>query len=398
MDYKYYFWGLFFDCDDEQMIKENSKIGIQGAIINFQYSMLDGLIDNGVDLLIINTPCIGNFPRKYRKIYVKNKVWSYKNKNCSQIGFVNLPLFKQLQRRKKFYKTTKENIDSEKENIIIIYSLYLPFLRSAYKLKKKFPNVKIVLIVPDLPSIYGVLPKNVVKRFIYKKYGDIMLKNVKEINFYVLLTDYMKEPLKIDKNYCVIDGISNSTIIQKNDISKNILLYTGTIDKVFGIAKLIEVMSYLPEDYELWICGKGDFESELLKIQCKDKRIKYFGYLTHKEILEKQRQAKLLVNPRENVGEYIKYSFPSKTFEYLASGTPLIMHKLDCMGDEYDDYIYYFSSSNAQNMAKNIIDICTKSDKDLLNVGKKAQKFVKEYKNCFKQTQKIIHLVEKNYD
>ena len=35
------------------------------------------------------------------------------------------------------------------------------------------------------------------------------------------------------------------------------------------------------------------------------------------------------VNPRQNNEEFTKYSFPSKTMEYLASGVPVVAYKLD---------------------------------------------------------------------
>lgn len=56
----------------------------------------------------------------------------------------------------------------------------------------------------------------------------------------------------------------------------------------------------------------------------KDRRIQYLGSIPHDEILQLQRTASLLVNPRTPEGIYTKYSFPSKTMEYLASGTPTL--------------------------------------------------------------------------
>ena len=72
-------------------------------------------------------------------------------------------------------------------------------------------------------------------------------------------------------------------------------------------------------------CGYVDLdliESLLKKLQ-KDKRIIYWGVVEQKHVFEMQQQATLLVNPRKGHEEYTKYSFPSKTMEYMASGTQL---------------------------------------------------------------------------
>ena len=63
------------------------------------------------------------------------------------------------------------------------------------------------------------------------------------------------------------------------------------------------------------------------------------GQVSLNEARALQKTADVLVNPRLNEGEYTKYSFPSKTMEYLSTGRPVVCYKLDGIPDEYDKHL-----------------------------------------------------------
>jgi glycosyltransferase involved in cell wall biosynthesis len=215
----------------------------------------------------------------------------------------------------------------------------------------------------------------------------------------------MVEPMNIKKKpYTVIEGmIPNSRNVSSYQAIKaeqptkgnKVILYTGSLLAEFGIEKLLEAfMKIKDESYELWICGPLT-ESKIVSLYCKkDTRIKYLGFLQKDDVIKAQQMATVLVNPRPNIGEYVKYSFPSKTMEYLLSGKPIIMFKLDGLPEDYFDFIYFFKEYNCDSIAKTIIDVCSKSEVELDQFGLKAQAFVLGYKNNLIQTKKAIDLVE----
>ena len=59
-----------------------------------------------------------------------------------------------------------------------------------------------------------------------------------------------------------------------------------------------------------------------------DKRIHFGGVIPLSEVIEKEIQATILINPRPVDQEFTKYSFPSKIMEYMSSGTPVLTTKL----------------------------------------------------------------------
>ena len=96
---------------------------------------------------------------------------------------------------------------------------------------------------------------------------------------------------------------------------------------------------------ELHIFGKGEYEQELNDISKVHSNIIYHGFVSRDEILKWQKNAKLLVNPRNNASQFNEYSFPSKNFEYMLSGVPYLGYKLSGMTDKYDPFFIRVSES-----------------------------------------------------
>src|SRR5690606_27241774 len=130
------------------------------------------------------------------------------------------------------------------------------------------------------------------------------------------------------KPYIVIEGLANSKAeellsVKSTLVKKKSIMYAGALYEKFGLDILINSFMNLENDnIELWLFGSGDMEEKIRKYTTIDQRIKFFGRVDRTEILEYEKEATLLVNPRPSKEEFTKYSFPSKTIEYMASGTP----------------------------------------------------------------------------
>ena len=105
-------------------------------------------------------------------------------------------------------------------------------------------------------------------------------------------------------------------------------------------------------------------------------------------------EATLLVNPRPTDEEYVKYSFPSKTMEYMASGTPVLTTVLPGMPKEYHPYVYLLEDETAEGIAKKLKLVMAESDEVLFHKGQRAREFVLEQKNNVIQGKKILDMLE----
>lgn len=394
--------GNFFPNDRIQEIRLDSKHGIDNAANSLQASILKGLSSVYKSFTIITSPAIRSWPGHYRKAFFKSSRFLYSKKVVGYcVGFINIPVIRHITELFLIKRHLKKMIDRKEEYTIIIYSIRSPFLKAVCDLRKNNANIKTCLIVPDLPQ-YMKSSKNVVYKFL--KYCDskILNHNLKYIDSFVLLTDLMADALKIKhKPWIRIEGMfhdSDALIhFQEEKEKYKTILYTGDLHERYGIISLMDAFTSISDDsYRLWICGEGSCRGLIEKNAMTDKRIKYFGLVTHEEVLTLQKRATILVNPRTSEGIFTKYSFPSKTMEYLASGTPCAMYKLPGVPQEYYDFVYIPNDESSEELKNTLIHVCSKSQNELNAFGEKASRFILEQKNPEYQVRKIYKMICQN--
>lgn len=402
---KLLFLGLLYNRNDEAKLLSMSKVGLQNATNSYQWSLLDGLDE------ILNEPVqiysylpIGTYPKHFRKLFLPTSKWSHrKNSEDLELGFINVPVLKQLYRyyaMKRRVKLWCQNNKTENQ-IILAYSLYLPYLMLLAKMKKKFPKLSVTIIVTDLPNAFGFPDTEPAIRIWIKKYLEkLQYRYLKSMDSYVLLTRAMADRLDIRKKpFVVVEGICPSKLPHEICIetgSDTILMYAGNLDQRYGMDKLIAAFRNLNlPNLKLWFCGTGDYVKEIEIAAQEDPRIIYWGYLAHEEIHLLQAQATLLVNPRPDEEEYTRYSFPSKTLDYMSSGRPVLCFKLEGIPKEYDDYLYYILENTVNGIEEAITRIKSKSKEELDNFGANAKSFVLDNKNGRIQAEKILSLLNK---
>lgn len=270
------------------------------------------------------------------------------------------------------------------------------FLSAVEKLKDKFPNIIVCDIIADLPGMTN-LSSN--KSVLLQWYIDYQAKNalnkLKCVDCFVLLTKQMASYLHINKPYCVVEGIASETQeLRLKEHNEKIILYTGTLHKKFGVMKLVSAFCKINNnEYRLVICGIGDSENEIKKFAESDHRISFLGQLPRDEVLRLQSKATVLINPRQNNEEFTKYSFPSKTMEYLSSGIPVIAYKLDGIPDEYDQYLQYVEDDTIDGLKNKLIELCEMPYEQRQKIGNAGRSFVLKEKNSKIQVKKIVDLI-----
>ena len=123
----------------------------------------------------------------------------------------------------------------------------------------------------------------------------------------------------------------------------------------------------------------------------RDVRIKIMGSAPNAVVMKHQREAALLINPRKNQ-EMAKYSFPSKTLEYMLSGTPMLGYKLAGIPEEYYDNMFVIqdSENGMEEALRKAMDL---PETERIKMGEKAKHFVIKEKTPEKQCKKILELI-----
>lgn len=222
---------------------------------------------------------------------------------------------------------------------------------------------------------------------------------------YVFMTDTMNEVLNPKKRpYIVVEGfcdINMSDILNQieDKEEKRIIIYAGGLNVKYGIQQLVDAVKMLNDKtVELWLYGSGDM-SEILNRETHPS-IVFWGPKSNQEVVSAELKASILINPRPTTDEYTRFSFPSKTLEYMVSGTYTMTTRLAGIPKEYFDYCGVIEDYSANGIAVALCDALKMSREELYIRGMRAKSYVLENKNNKKQARKVIdfaHEIKKHY-
>ena len=215
---------------------------------------------------------------------------------------------------------------------------------------------------------------------------------------FIFLSKYMNDSInKHNKPYLISEGVfKQSDKWQRNEKLNRTILYTGNLNKKYGIEHLVKAFQHIDDSYTLLVRGDGDMVNYVKSCSVTDKRIHYLERMDYSKLQELQRKANILINPVLPSESFTKNFFPSKTMEYLASGTPVIMYKLGGVPDEYYNYIFVPDSLTDLALAKKIEEVCSLDKIFLEEHTNKARNFILSQKNSKVMVKKIIDFIQNN--
>jgi glycosyltransferase involved in cell wall biosynthesis len=389
----------------EKKIEERAKKHLSGISLHkFTSAIIAGLDANlktPVKVFnIINTLNYPDFP----KLIFHNEEWSHTvGAEDVHIGYINIFGIKYITQANTLYKALDkwaQTLNGERF-ILCVHHNYYPMLRAALRIKRKYDNQVITcLISGDIPGKFGLKSqyKDTLKQRMIEKLDKSILSMVKKFDSFVFQTKYMAEGFDvINKPVCVLEccyQVTDYSVDVKeegdND-NKKIIFYAGSLRKEYDVLHLVRAFELIKEqNFELWLAGGGNAVGEIKTIAAKDNRIKYLGFIPPEEVLSRQEKATVLVSPRLPNHEYVKYSFPSKTMECLASGKPFVAHNLPCEPKEYSEYIQYVEGVGDKDLADKLIEVCNLDEEVRSAIGEKGKKFIIEQKNPRVMCKRIV--------
>lgn len=394
--------GTVSDNNEYEKILKNSRVKASAAPQTFETAFMKGLVENGIksdDITILSCPMIASFPGSKKVLWGAEKQRILQSYDVTWVPTVNIQGLKMATQR-MFSKSLIENWFRENENVkdkcVLLYSLYRPVLINVLELCKKY-GCKCFSFVPDLPK-HMYLNKSGKKAKLAERYVNKAIEIQGDLDGYIYLTRAMKDEVAPTKPYIIVEGIADDTNLKSDlvDRKDNVIMYAGAISERYGFNNLIDGFSMLKGDYELHIYGYGDYVDKLNERVKKDSRIRYFGRQPREEILKKEKEAALLVNVRNPDDEFTKFSFPSKTMEYMLSGTPLLTTRLPGIPEVYFGYCLSIADNEPESIMANFENFFSLNDEKRKLIGIRAQDFVSSQKNHKAQANKVLNFIENN--
>lgn len=386
------------DAAREEITKKGGKL-LSAEISND--SLLAGLEKNGVLCDTINTTSLPTYP-SFPDKRIEPNTWQYENgKTGVNVGYLNRPYINLLSKRRALVKEAKKwaRENKGKDVTVFVYQMSTYFMAAASAVKKIIKNAKIVQIIPDLPQFMD-MNMSALKKILKKIDWQSIKHHMKNVDKYILYSKHMAEFLGLaDGTWTVMEGSYDASLMADENIKPSAdtvsIMYSGVLDLRYGIKELLDAFAELPENYELWFTGNGN-AVELINERAKhDGRIKYLGYLpTRLDLLNKQREATMLISTRDPSEPASTYCFPSKIFEYMVSGNPVLSTRINGIPDEYFDYIIPLDSLDATYLKNKILEVAAMPREKREELGARAKSFVLSEKNNVKQAEKIINFTK----
>lgn len=372
----------------------------------FNWNLIKGLeYFDEFDFTYISARPVTDYPIFPQKKIKKNK-WdvsiSDKNISIQEIPFLNYSLLKLFTRfSSTFFYSFKNYCLKPNKAGVIVYSVHVPYMFVGLIISKIY-NIDYIAIWTDPPAV-STNKDSWLKaklRNIELNLSKLLMSRSTKV---IALTRYLAEDFAPGRPYLVMEGIIdikdiNNLPKRKKDFSKEPMkiVYTGSLEKRYGIKNIVDgFLSIETKNVILEIYGRGDFEDELLSIMKLNSNVIYKGFVSNNEIIKIQREADFLINARSSEEEFVKYSFPSKTLEYMLSGTPLITTMLPGMPEEYRNYVIVLDNNEPEVIAKKLNEVLEYTVDECTQLGLKALKFA-ESKNYISQAETISNFLRKN--
>ncbi len=375
--------------------------GASAAGNNMQWNVLTELFKyKDVSINAFTLLSVASFPIERRIMIKKKRKEIGEGVFVTQVPFINIPVIKQLTQSLSLYWNARRAVQAE--SIVFSYNLYMQEGGVLVKLKKKF-GLQTVALLADLPIDDDYQRKGLGK-YLYHYFFSVSRRNITKCDHIIALNKQAVKEFAPEADFIVIEGgipVSECVTEKRLPVMEKNIVYTGALTEYSGICQLMEAMKYMDSRIVLEIYGDGRLREYVYECEKKCRRIRYRGNIPNDQIKKIQRKAWLLVNPRPINDVIARVTFPSKIFEYMVSGRPVLSTKQTGFTKEYLDHLFVVNSDEPEAIAKKVNEIAQLKDEELDEWGIRARKFIMENKTWKQQTKKIykfLKQIEKGED
>lgn len=370
-----------------------------------QLNVLDSMKKYVKEIHSITIYPLATFPRE-KKVHIKSdKIDLGIGLESVRVGFWNLPLIKQTSQIVAVYRAAKKYIKKNRDAVIFTFNMYPQVGVPAMKLQKKY-GCKVVPLLADLPIDDDYARKGI-SGILRKIFDGQTKKSILKADKLIVLNKNARDLFAPNTEYCVVEGginpqefetlkkDSQSPMTKGNKEQENgekNIVYGGSLQEYSGIKQLAECMELLEDDrVVLDIYGDGALREYLEKYP--SEKVRYHGKVTNQEMLKIQQNAWLLVNPRPVDDAIAQVTFPSKMFEYLMSGVPVLATRLNGFLPEYEDKLFLAENNSKEELAEKINKIAKMNNEELKTMAKSARDFLLSSKTWDIQVEKMVQFM-----
>ncbi|MDE7159351.1 MAG: glycosyltransferase [Muribaculaceae bacterium] len=410
------FIGGFVPREMMRTVVEDTYGKVQFSNHNFEMSLIRGLAaGEDVELRAISAPKVYSYPHNNRNRVIRAESYEDNGVSFSSIGYNNRTGINLITRTWQLMRGILRELSAfgpgSEEVKVVINTPALEYTVAA-RMARMFTSrpLKMALVVPDVPEclaemnggkslkmrIVGLL--NRLNRFFARRIGRMVYLTEAMNDYYNLPADrwiVMEGLIDEERVKRVTEAAAPTAGEAEKEAGGEVILYTGTLRRIFGVMDLVDMFERGGFDNcELRICGSGEAEEELRERAARNPAIKFLGSLSPEEALKEQSRATILVNPRNSAGNYTRYSFPSKTIEYLLTGRTVVANRLPGIPREYDAFIHYPASESADSWIECLREVMAMDPEARKRHDDEGRAFILARKTARAQASRILDLLK----
>ena len=342
------------------------KISLNSSNQNFHNKLIRSLaINNQIDVISIRP-----FSRSKTKVsHLKkdtkvdgNITWHYLKRSGGRIWRL-LSINPQVN---KIMKSLDLN-----DSIIITDTINTSIAKTVTKINKKY-HLPVIGVCTDSPSnISGTS----------KSYTLHLLEEAKLHSGYLALTAGLNNLFNPEnKPNLVFEGIvEDRTFDKPKECKKPYFFFGGALMEKYGVFNLIKAFKDLNRnDIDLYICGHHGDKQRLKEEIGKANNIKFLGLLPMNKVMEYEAYSLASINPRPFSEDLDRFSIPSKTLEYMASGRPVISVRNTILMEKFPKEIIWINSHEVSDIKDALKKVLQMNEADREKYGKESKNRVLE--------------------
>jgi glycosyltransferase involved in cell wall biosynthesis len=358
---------------------------------NFAWSLVDALGKADLQVRLLSVWPVSNFPGNPR-VVLRSGPFETKGVLGECLGFVNLIGLKHLTRFLQCLTRGTRVLRRWRPTVLLVHGVHSPFLWYA-ALCRLLLGLTVVVILTDPPGV--ALPTDSLAVRLLKRL-DVRLVQwaLRGTDAVIALTTDLAKDFAPGKPALVIDGIGrfeNAAEQLRRDRTGATVVYAGSLRTGYGVDRLVDAVSGLTDPpATLEVYGNGELAGWVSEVAAEQTQIKGPRLLARKDLLRAYRSADLLVQPRPTDQSFVRYSFPSKMIEYLASGTPVLTTRLAGVTDEYTPYVYWIDDDSSAGIRKALQEVLQLPEVERSDKGRRAAEYIRATRSTEAQGKKIF--------
>lgn len=300
-----------------------------------------------------------------------------------------------------FLKTLRETLRETKTDTkvtILTYNSALYFSLAILFTKLFRRNADSVLLMFDLPRylVYKFTVKTIIPYLISILEGlliNIYNKSI-VLTENVITASSVKPYLNLKPAY-YLESLENVKKKAVFDVKNIKLGYFGSLENYNSIPQMLRSIEFLNNNYSLYVYGRGELDSTVERATKMNSKIHFGGFIQdneNKDSLIKSMDLLLFFSDEQILH---KNQFPSKIYEYLSSGVPILTNRFGSLSEELLNFVNVIDDNDPKNIASSILKL-TSSEKKYRSLEQKAEKgriFLKENNTFDSNSSKIMNFI-----